>query len=340
MTSASPKTIALTIGEINGIGPEVILKALRTWQPPRTIRVVVIAPETVWQFWQDHLALAYPLPKIASWLAWPDARQIVLWDAWQKHFPVEMGNWSVQSGKVAGEALMCATRWAKEGLIQGIVTAPVSKAALYNAGFHYPGQTEFIAEELGVKSFSMMMLAGNFRVALATTHLPLRKVAEVLDQHKLVATLRVVQQELQRRFRIPRPRIAVTGLNPHAGEGGLLGEEESVIITPALQRAQAEGIEAVGPFSADALFGKFAQQHSAAQDRADFDAYFVMYHDQGLIPLKMMGFGRAINYTAGLPIVRTSPDHGTAFDLAGKNLAHSTSMIEALKLAASLLENN
>ncbi len=337
----SVKTIAITLGDLNGISPEVVLKALGTWQPPSNIRVVVIAPESAWQFWQKHLALEYPFHRIASVSEWPRSQKFVLFDAWQKHIPVEMGNWSVQSGKIAGEALLCATRWASEGLIHAIVTAPVSKAALNSAGFHYPGQTEFIAEQLGVKSFAMMMISGKFRVALATTHLPLRKVAEALQTDKLVEALRVVQRELQTRFRIARPRIVVTGLNPHAGEGGLLGEEESVIITPAIQRAQAEGIEAIGPFSADALFGKFAQRQRAPSSGADdFDAYFAMYHDQGLIPLKMTGFGRAVNYTAGLPLVRTSPDHGTAYDIAGKNLAQPTSMIEALELASSIIADN
>jgi 4-hydroxythreonine-4-phosphate dehydrogenase len=247
----------------------------------------------------------------------------------------------VRSGKIAGEALQCAARLAREGMIHAIVTAPVSKAALNAAGYQYPGQTEFIAEQLGVKSFAMMLMAGDFRVALATTHLPLRKVAESLQVEKLVATLRVVHCELQTRFRISRPRLAVTGLNPHAGEGGLLGEEESVTIAPAIARVRAEGIEASGPFSADALFGKLAQQQrSNAATSTDFDAYFAMYHDQGLIPLKMAGFGRAVNYTAGLPLVRTSPDHGTAYDIAGKNLAQPTSMIEALQLAASLSAKN
>jgi 4-hydroxythreonine-4-phosphate dehydrogenase len=349
MRNNSYKTIALTIGDLNGIGPEVVLKALQVWQPPARVRAAVIAPEGAWQFWQQHLALAYPLPKIISWSDWPDSQKFVLHDVWQKHIPVEIGSWSMQSGRIAGEALMCATRGAREGVIHAIATAPVSKAALNAAGYHYPGQTEFIAEQLGAKIFAMMMIAGSFRVALATTHLPLRKVAEALQRDKIVDHLRVVQRELQTRFRVSRPRIAVTGLNPHAGEGGLLGEEENVIITPAIQRAQAEGIDAAGPFSADALFGKFAQKqlppgrlaNPADNNRAeDYDAYFAMYHDQGLIPLKMTGFGRAVNYTAGLPIVRTSPDHGTAYDLAGRNLAQPTSMIEALELAGSLLAEN
>ena len=340
-SSSDSKVIAITIGDLNGIGPEVVLKALQAWQAPVGVRVAIIAPESAWRFWQKHLGLELALPCAASLPAWPWQAQSVLCDVWQEHIPVEIGSWSAPSGKIAGEALMCATRWAREGLIHALVTAPVSKAALNAAGYRYPGQTEFIAEQLGVQSFAMMLMAGTFRVALATTHLPLRKVAESLQSEKLVDSLRVVQRELQTRFGISHPRIALTGLNPHAGEGGLLGEEESVIITPAITSARAEGIDASGPFSADALFGKLAQKQRVSTDAAgDFDAYFAMYHDQGLIPLKMAGFGKAINYTSGLPIVRTSPDHGTAYDIAGKNVAQPTSMIEALQLAASLVAKN
>ncbi|MGH7495218.1 MAG: 4-hydroxythreonine-4-phosphate dehydrogenase PdxA [bacterium] len=341
MGSLNFKTIAITIGDINGIGPEVIIKALQVWQAPANVRTVVIAPRNVWRFWQNHLQIEFPAPQVASLSDWSESTPVVLFDPWQERVLVDFGSWTAQSGKIAGEALLCSTRWAREGAIHAIVTAPVSKAALNAAGYPYPGQTEFIAEELGVKSFAMMLIAGDFRVALATTHLPLRKVAVSLDVEKLVATLHVVHRELQVRFCIPRPRLAVTGVNPHAGEGGLLGEEENVTIAPAIARARAEGIEASGPFSADALFGKLAQRQRASASAAnDFDAYFAMYHDQGLIPLKMAGFGRAVNYTAGLPLVRTSPDHGTAFDIAGKNLAQPTSMIEALQLAASLSVKN
>jgi 4-hydroxythreonine-4-phosphate dehydrogenase len=175
----------------------------------------------------------------------------------------------------------------------------------------------------------MMLVAENFRVALATTHLPLRQVAAAISTDLIVRRLRVLQRDLTARFRIAQPRIAVTGLNPHAGEGGLLGEEEQTIIAPAIQQARAEGIAAEGPFSADALFGQFKKNR--------FDAYLAMYHDQGLIPLKVFGFGRGVNYTAGLPVIRTSPDHGTAFDIAGKGRAEAASMVEALRLAATLL---
>src|SRR5262245_48901028 len=156
MQTGSHRTIAITIGDVNGIGPEVVLKALRIWQPPESVRVVVIAPEAAWQFWRDHLQLTTSLPKISSLATWPNEDRLVLLDAWQEHVPVEFGKWSVHSGKIAGAALQCATRWAREGTIHAIVTAPVSKAALNAAGYKYPGQTEFIAEQLGVKQFAMM----------------------------------------------------------------------------------------------------------------------------------------------------------------------------------------
>lgn len=330
------KTIALTIGDVNGIGPEVVLKALRAWQPPQSVRVLLLGPRSTWEFWQERLQLELHAPVVEVLSSWPGHAQIAMIDTMQIKHAVEIGKPTITSGKIAGDALIAVTDLASAKLIDAIVTAPVSKYALAQAGFHYPGQTELVAERLGAKHFAMMLMAENFRVALVTTHLPLRKVAEAITRKKIVEQLRVVHHELQSRFGIAQPKIAVTGLNPHAGEGGLLGEEEQTIIAPAIQQAQSEGIHAEGPFSADALFGKFAQsQHE--KSASAFDAYLAMYHDQGLIPLKMFGFGRGVNYTAGLPVIRLSPDHGTAYDIAGKNLAHPTSMIEALKLAVALI---
>jgi len=330
------KTIAITIGDVNGIGPEVVLKALQAWQPPSFVRVVLLGPQAAWQFWQERLQLELHAPVVSDLASWPSPAPIVLFDTMRISQAVEIGKATITSGKVAGDALIAATDLASPKLIQAIVTAPVSKFALAQAGYHYPGQTEFVAQRLGAKNFAMMLMAGSFRVALVTTHLSLRKVAEAISRAKIVAQLRVVDQELKTRFGIAQPRIAVTGLNPHAGEGGLLGEEEQTIIAPAIAQAFSEGIVAEGPFSADALFGKFAQSHHE-KSASSFDAYLAMYHDQGLIPLKIFGFGHAVNYTAGLPVIRISPDHGTAYDIAGQGLAQPTSMIEALKLAVALL---
>jgi 4-hydroxythreonine-4-phosphate dehydrogenase len=326
------KTIAVTIGDINGIGPEVTLKALTQTPWLREFRVAIIGPESAVRFWQNHLGINPPLPRIASMDEWPEGVSIAVLDEDREQSDVHIGELSRAAGKIAGNALARAIQLARAGKVQAIVTAPVSKQALHLAGFHYPGQTEFLAEGLGAADFAMMLIADQFRVALATTHLPLRQVAAAVSRDLIVRRLRVLQRDLTTRFCLAQPRLAVTGLNPHAGEGGVLGDEEQTIIAPAIQQARNEGIAAEGPFAADALFGRLKKNR--------FEAYLAMYHDQGLIPLKMFGFGRAVNYTAGLPVIRTSPDHGTAFDIAGKGLAEPASMVEALRLAATLLASN
>jgi 4-hydroxythreonine-4-phosphate dehydrogenase len=328
----APKTIAVTIGDVNGIGPEVTLKALARWPLPPHIRVAIAGPAEMMDFWKKHLQISLPCPTIAHLEAWPKEASVVVLDAERMPSKIQIGRLSAEAGTIAGNALAQAIQLGRSGKIQAIVTAPVSKQALYLAGFHYPGQTEMLAEGFATSDFAMMLVADDFRVALVTTHLPLRQVAAAISPDLILRRLRVLHRDLTTRFHLHAPRLAVTALNPHAGEGGLLGDEEKDIINPAIQQAQKAGIAVEGPFSADALFAHYRENR--------FDAYLAMYHDQGLIPLKMFGFGRAVNYTAGLPIIRTSPDHGTAFDIAGKNLADPTSMVEALRLAATLLAAN
>jgi 4-hydroxythreonine-4-phosphate dehydrogenase len=212
-----------------------------------------------------------------------------------------------------------------------MVTAPVSKEAMFRSGYRYPGQTEFLTRRSGAKSSAMMLVADDFRVALATVHLPLKRVSRALSSERIVKKLRLIDTTLRRDFAIRRPRIAVLGLNPHAGEGGHLGSEEISTITPAISRARKDGIRAFGPFPADGFFG--------AGSFRGYDAVLAMYHDQGLVPLKMKAFSSGVNFSAGLSIVRTSPDHGTAFDIAGRGIADPRSMIEAIKLAASVIRN-
>jgi 4-hydroxythreonine-4-phosphate dehydrogenase len=333
MSDHPNKTIAITIGDMNGIGPEVTLKALaQILASPENFRVAVIGPAAVIEFWQNYLRSSLSLPRISNWEEWPAGAQVVLFDESGETAIVQIGALSKLAGQIAGTALWRAIALAQERKVHAIVTAPLNKHALHLAGYRYPGQTELLAEGLGARDFAMMLVAEDFRVALVTTHLPLRHVAAAISTDLILRRLRVLHHDLSTRFRLAAPRIAVTGLNPHAGEGGLLGEEEQTIITPAIQLARAEGIAADGPFSADALFGQYKQKR--------FEAFLAMYHDQGLIPLKMFGFGRAVNYTAGLPVIRTSPDHGTAFDIAGKNRADATSMVEALRLAANILAEN
>ena len=222
-----------------------------------------------------------------------------------------------------------AVELVQQGQASAVVTSPINKQALYEgAGFAFPGHTEFLAHLGGVER-SVMMLAGpQLRVVPVTIHIPLAAVPAALTIGAIVETARIVDQALRRDFAIPKPRLAFAGLNPHAGEGGAMGREEIEVITPAIEQLRAEGIDAHGPYPADTMF------HAAA--RAGYDAALTMYHDQGLIPLKALDFERGVNVTLGLPFIRTSPDHGTAYDIAGKGIASPVSLIEALNLAGDM----
>jgi 4-hydroxythreonine-4-phosphate dehydrogenase len=211
--------------------------------------------------------------------------------------------------------------------LAALATAPITKELLHRAGYPFVGQTELLAHLSRTKRFAMMLAGGPLRVALVTTHAPLREVAKLITARKIIEVVEL-SHEICRRFGIKRPRIAVAGLNPHAGEGGLLGDEEGRIIAPAVKRAKRHGIVVSGPHSADTLFYRAAH--------GQFDAVVAMYHDQGLAPLKLIAFDNGVNLTLGLPFVRTSPDHGTAPDIAGKGIARPDGMIAAINMAARL----
>ena len=242
------------------------------------------------------------------------------------------GQPSPDSARAAAAALEEAVTLARRGELDAIVTGPVHKAGLYDIGFKFPGQTEFFAERLGIQNFAMLLTGGSLTVALVTIHIPLREVAEALKQSEIVRIGRLLQDFLMLRSHEP-PRIAVAGLNPHAGESGKIGREEIEIIAPAIaQLSEAAGAAATfqGPVSSDTVF------HRAAV--GEFDAVLCMYHDQGLIPLKLHSFHSGVNVTLGLPFPRTSPDHGTAFGIAGRGLARPDSMIAAIHLAVELAD--
>jgi 4-hydroxythreonine-4-phosphate dehydrogenase len=225
------------------------------------------------------------------------------------------------------DALEFAVGLTRAGTAAGLVTGPVAKAQLYAIGFAHPGQTEFVAERCGVASelVAMMLMGPTLKVIPVTTHVPLREVPDLLSIERIVAKGRAAVRGLQRQFGIARPRLAVAGLNPHAGEEGTLGREEIETIAPAIERLREEGYEVSGPHAPDIMFSR--------RRRSGYDAALCMYHDQGLIPLKTLHFDEGVNVTLGLPIVRTSPDHGTAFDIAGKGLADPDAMIAAIRTA-------
>ena len=237
------------------------------------------------------------------------------------------GRPDLEGARNALDALEFAVGLTRAGSASGLVTGPVSKAQLYAIGFVHPGQTEFVAERCGVASelVAMMLMGPTLKVIPVTTHVPLRDVPDLLDVERIVAKGRAAVRGLQRQFGIAAPRLAVAGLNPHAGEDGTLGREEIEMIAPAIERLREEGYDATGPYAPDILF--------SSRRRATYDAALCMYHDQALIPLKTLHFDQGVNVTLGLPIVRTSPDHGTAFDIAGMGGADPGSMIAAIRTA-------
>ncbi|MCH8874624.1 4-hydroxythreonine-4-phosphate dehydrogenase PdxA [candidate division KSB1 bacterium] len=304
--------IAITVGDPNGIGPEVIRKALSKEEIREICRPLVIGP----------LSLFKQLAKKGQ-VSSPE---------FNEEIKLRPGRVNKSGGMIAGKALEMALKLALTGEARAVVTAPISKEALNLAGYPYPGHTEFFAENTRVEDVLMILMGSGFRVGLVTTHCALSEVAQLLSSERILRKLRIANQDLRARFKIKSPKIAVAALNPHAGENGMFGHEEREIITPAIAAARKLGLDVSGPFPADTLFARV--------DKQKFDLYLAMYHDQGLIPLKMKAFGKGVNYTAGLPFIRTSPDHGTAFDIAGRGIADSSSMEEAIKLAVELAKNS
>ncbi|MGH3588826.1 MAG: 4-hydroxythreonine-4-phosphate dehydrogenase PdxA, partial [Pseudonocardia sp.] len=241
--------------------------------------------------------------------------------------PVPIGTLSAEAGKIAFDGVARAVELALAGDIDGIVTAPLNKEAIALAGHPYPGHTEILAELTGTRDFAMMLTALKLRVVHVTTHVGIRTMLEKVTTERVLTTIRLADRAL-RDMGFERPSVGVAGLNPHAGEGGLFGDEEPRVITPAIEKACAEGIDASGPWPADTLFGRAVA--------GDFDVAIAMYHDQGHIAVKVLGFETGVNATIGLPIVRTSVDHGTAFDIAGTGTASADSLVEAVTVGASM----
>jgi 4-hydroxythreonine-4-phosphate dehydrogenase len=319
------------MGDYNGIGPEIILKTLPKMTEAGTTPVVV-GHRNIFEFYANLLDI--PLPNDAI-ITEPEAIEdgkvnfLNLTDL--ETIKPEPGVFSADAGAAAMQAVETGLNYCVEGHAHGLVTAPISKEAVNKAGWHIPGHTEFLAEKTGSNNFLMILVHEGLRVALVTIHIPVSAVAGKITEDAVLEKIRSLHEALRGDFNIPEPRIAVLGLNPHAGDGGIIGKEEIDIIAPAMVRAEAEGIRADGPHPADAFFGNRRQQK--------FDGVLAMYHDQGLVPFKALSFGGGVNVTAGLPIVRTSPDHGTAFDIAGTNAAKPNSFSEAVRLAMQLSTN-
>ena len=316
------------MGDPAGIGPEIVAKAWAAREthalPPFFAVGDVRAIRRVW----DGPTVLIASPEDAAF-AFADALPVIsVADSGE----ITPGVPDVDGARCAVVSLEMALGLARSDSVGGLVTGPVSKADLYRIGFTYPGQTEFVAERCGIaRDNAVMMLAGpTLRVVPVTTHIPLAQVPAALTIDLILAKARVTARELQRSFGIERPRLAFAGLNPHAGESGEIGREEIDVIAPAIEQLVSEGIDAVGPLAADSMF------HARA--RAGYDAAICAYHDQALIPLKALHFDEGVNITLGLPVVRTSPDHGTAFGIAGRDMAEPGAMIAAIRLAGEAAE--
>ena len=314
--------IGITIGDINGIGPEVIIKALSNPKILDFCIPIIYGSGKIISYYKNIVKsddFVYHQARSGERLV---PGKIYVVNCWQENVTVTVGKITESGGKYALVALDQAIQDIQSGWIDGLVTAPIHKQAMQLAGFKYAGHTDYLAEKLSNKDYMMMMAGNNMRVGLVTTHIPLNEVSSKITEAKMKSAIRILNQSMQRDFGIDRPVLAVLGLNPHAGDGGVIGNEELNIITPAINEARQNGIMISGPYSADGFF--------ATSQFKKFDGILAMYHDQGLIPFKALEFETGVNYTAGLQVVRTSPDHGTAFDIAGKNEADPTSLRSAL----------
>jgi 4-hydroxythreonine-4-phosphate dehydrogenase len=324
--------IGISLGDITGIGPEVTLKALAVEAKADDTRYLLIGDSEHARRLNEHLGLKLHLQ---SYAGKDEPGKIFLCQPLSDALPTDL----LKGSPAAARA---AVTWVREGAerclrqkLDALVTAPVNKEAIVRAGQAFVGQTEMLSQLAGTSRTAMMLLGQDdrgrwLRVALATTHLPLKLVSDHLTQSKIEMVIELTAQAC-RDLGLPRARVAVCGLNPHAGEGGEMGTEEQTIIGPAVGAARSRQIDVVGPLSADALF-----YHAF---KGEYDAVVAMYHDQGLVPLKMIGFESGVNWTLGLPFIRTSPDHGTAYDIAGQGKANPSSMLAAIRLAKQLARN-
>lgn len=321
--------LAISSGDPAGVGPEIIGKAWQAHKKQKLPPFFAIGDMASFAHHWDGPVVRIDNPDQAV-ERFDDALPVFHVHSCASIVP---GSPDLDGAHCALQALELATGFARSGTVAGLVTGPVSKAQLYAIGFNYPGQTEFVAERCGVeRRNAVMMLAGpELRVVPMTTHIPLASVASQLDVRLIRRRIRATAKGLMRDFAIAAPRLAIAGFNPHAGESGNLGREEIDIFTPALQSIAEEGYNVIGPLPADTMFH--------AEARRNFDAALCAYHDQALIPLKTLYFHEAVNITLGLPVVRTSPDHGTAFAIAGKNEARPDSMIAAIRMAGEAVAN-
>ena len=323
--------VAITQGDTNGVGYEVILKVFTSPEMLELCTPIIYGSSKIAAYHRKALNLETSFSTISNAEEARDGR-VNLLNCFDEEIKVELGQPSQEAGQAALMALDRAMTDFRKGLYDVLVTAPINKATIQSPSFHFPGHTEYIETSVGDGKKALMILMNEtLRVALVTTHLPVKDIATAITKESIIEKAAIFHQALKRDFRISSPRIAVLSLNPHAGDDGLLGSEEKDVIIPAIEELADKGIQAFGPYAADGFFGSGTYDH--------FDGVLAMYHDQGLAPFKTIALESGVNYTAGLPIVRTSPDHGTAYDIAGKGIADENSMRQAIYTAIDIFRN-
>ncbi len=323
--------LGISMGDPNGIGPEIIIKYLMN-KGDISAKFVVFGAEKVFDYYLGMFKIDFPINTIKGDIETEydeDALNIINTSDVDMN-QIKAGQLSKEGGRCAFLSADMAIDYTIKGLTDAVITAPFSKEAINIAGFKYAGHTELLAEKTHTKDFVMMLAAEDFRVALVTTHVALRDVFKLITQERVLKTIRITNDALYNRFGIKNPKIAVCALNPHASENSLMGDEEEKIIIPAVNSAKRLGINVDGPYPADTIFGKSNRQY--------YDCFVSMYHDQGLGVLKALYFDEGVNITLGIPIIRTSPDHGTAFNIAGKFVASYKSIKEAVNQAYQMVE--
>ncbi len=319
--------IGITIGDLNGIGPEVIIKALGDNRILDLVTPVIYGSTKALSYYRKMLNMNdfnFGQVQEKNRLNY---KRVNVFNCWDEVVEINAGTISPEIGKYSFMAIKEAVKDLKEGVIDALVTGPISKENTQSEEFKFPGHTEYISNELGGEGL-MMMVSEVMKIGVVTGHISLKDVSKVVTKELVEKKLKAMIKSLKNDFLIQKPKVAVLGLNPHAGEGGLLGNEEEKIILPAIEELKKKGNLVFGPFAADGFFGDGSY--------AKFDGILAMYHDQGLIPFKSLSFDEGVNYTAGLSKIRTSPDHGTAFSIAGKSIARENSMREAIYLAADI----
>jgi 4-hydroxythreonine-4-phosphate dehydrogenase len=323
--------VAVSIGDPNGIGPEVIMKTFSDARILEDITPVIYGSSRLFNKYRKVFPdLEFNFHSIKS-ASEAKPKKLNLVSTLREEYEIQFGEKSSVAGKIALQSLEAATQDIASGLCDVLVTAPIDKKVIQSENFQFPGHTEYLASMSGVNEALMFMVSEGLRVGVCTGHIALKEVAAAISKEKILSKIEQISLSLKRDFGIGKPKIAVLGLNPHAGEKGLMGTEEQDIISPAISAANEKGIFTYGPYPADGFFGSSAYKQ--------FDAVLAMYHDQGLAPFKSVAFGYGVNFTAGLPIVRTSPDHGTAFEIAGKGLASEASFRSAVYLAVDVFRN-